>query len=457
MRLVCFAVAVVVTVLPALASAEVVRPREVLEPVSVPVSEPAGHPLDGAPRPEEADGVVVARAAPPDRPWLRGALLVPRMAVAAVLSPVRLALWAEDTYQVSTRTREVFWNDEETMGFYPTAGWDGGRNARGGAVFVHRDLFGAALELRATAGTVERYHLAGAVRVGRGPATLELSARHRDAAGEGYHGIGDVDVAVSRYGIEETIGRAGARWQLGGGVSIGAGGSIRQAGFRDGAGVLDDPGVAEVHDVATIPGFTDGVRAARGELSVQLDRRRTRHAHQSRAAPSTGWAAQAYAGWQRGLEGGARFGYGGADLMRAFDLFGGDRVLSLRMTLDGVGGDPAQVPFVDLPTLGGTGLLRGYASGRFRDRWAASASAEYMYPVTDGAAAFVFADAGRVAPALDALAERAPRLGFGFGVQAHSRRSMLARLWLASSIDGGVIASLRVEPVFAPRGREVVR
>jgi hypothetical protein len=436
---------------------EVVAPLGEPVPPTATVPAPAIDPLAGAPRPEAADGVIVPREKPSRRRWLRAALFVPRVVVAATLAPVRFVLWAEDTHRVRARTKKVFWNDKETVGLYPMAGWDGGKNARGGAVFVHEDVLGASVQARATVGTVERVLVSGAARVEHGRGALELSARHRDAEGEGYFGIGDGDAEVSRYGVTETSARAGTRWRVAPGVTLGLGGSVRRLEFRDSNGVLDDPTIAELHDVATIPGFEDGVDAARGELSLHVDRRRPRHAYQSPAAPSTGWAAQVFAGWQHGLDDGARFGYGGADVARAFDLFGGDRVLTLRATVDGVVGAGAEVPFVDLPTLGGTTLLRGYSTGRFRDRWAATASAEYMYPVTEGVGAFVFTDAGRVAAAPEDLADEAPRVGFGFGVQAHSRKAMLARLWVASSIDGGVIASLRVEPVLSARGREVVR
>jgi hypothetical protein len=438
-------------------SAEVVQPGA--EPVVPPEPAPAPviDPLAGAPRPEDAGGVVVPRERPAPRPWLRAALFIPRVVVAAAVAPVRFALWAEDEHQVSARTQDLFWNDERTIGLYPTVSWDLGRNVSGGGVFVHQDLAGAALRVRATAGTVERYHLAGSARVRVGPAGIELSGRYRETAGEGYFGIGDTLAEVSRYGLDETTVKAGALWWVADGVTLGLGGSIRRLSFRERAGVLDDPDIGELHDVTTIPFFESGVEATRGEVSVLVDRRRPRHRYQSAAAPSTGWAAQAFAGWQHDLEQRTGFGYGGADLARSIDLFGGDRVLTLRATVDGVLGDRDDVPFVDLPTIGGAELLRGYSTAQFRDRWAATASAEYMYPVTDGVAAFVFTDAGRVAAAPEDLADEAPRVGFGMGLQAHSRSSLLARLSVASSIDGGVIANLRVDPVFRARGREVVR
>jgi len=439
-------------------SVEVEVARPIAEPVAPAAPAPIVDPLAGAPRPEAADGVIVPREAPRPQPWLRAALFVPRVAVAAALAPVRFVLWAEDTHRVSARTKEVFWNDEQTFGVYPTAGWDLGRDVRGGAVVVHQDVLGASLRGRATAGTVERVHLAGSARVERGVAALELSGRHRQTSGEGYYGIGDVDTEVSRYGLDETLVKAGTRWRVADGVTLGVGGSMRWLEFDDTAGVLEDPTIGEVHDLAAIPGFSTGVEAARGEVSVHVDRRRPRHRYQSAAVPSTGWVAQGFAGWQHDLhERDARFGYGGADVARAFDLFGGDRVLTLRATVDAALGERADVPFVDLPAIGGTDLLRGYSTTRFRDRWAATASAEYTYPVTDGVAAFVFTDAGRVAADPDELVDEAPRVGFGMGLQAHNRGSMLARLWVASSIDGGVIASLRVEPVLSARGREVVR
>jgi hypothetical protein len=193
----------------------------------------------------------------------------------------------------------------------------------------------------------------------------------------------------------------------------------------------------------------------RGELSVRIDRRSTRHRFQSAAVPSTGFAGQAYGGWQQGIaDDPARFGYGGLDVIHHIDLFGGDRVLAIRGAIEGTLGDRDMIPFVDLPSLGGPSLLRGYPAGRFRDSWAAVASLEYTYPITESLAGFVFTDAGRVAAEIKAIPGELPRASIGFGVQLQNRRTMRARVWVAAT-DEGVFTSFVLEPTFSVRGREV--
>jgi hypothetical protein len=70
--------------------------------------------------------------------------------------------------------------------------------------------------------------------------------------------------------------------------------------------------------------------------------------------------------------------------------------------------------------------------------------------VTEGVAGFVFVDGGRTAGSdLHGSA--------GIGLQLHDRRSLSSRAWLAATDEGGIGVSLRFEPGFSSRGREVVR
>lgn len=131
-------------------------------------------------------------------------------------------------------------------------------------------------------------------------------------------------------------------------------------------------------------------------------------------------------------------------------------MLSLRVLVDTVAGELDQIPFVSLPTLGGD-TLRGYWSSRFRDRWSAAASLEYTWPVTRGLAAFAFADAGRVARTAAALVDDPLRAGGGLGLQVHGQRALGARMWLAVSREGAIVANLKLDTSFASRPREVPR
>jgi hypothetical protein len=435
--------------------------------------------IEDAPRPHEASGhrVPPGEPAPATTP-LRGLRLVPRLLVRGVLAPVRLALWTEDRYAVSARAEELFWSEDRTRGVYPVASWDGGRSLSAGAAAVDRDVGGGTAELRATAGTSERVSVAASAGTGRllGRWRLEGSARYRDVANASFYGYGDADEVAapppmpvdptagdlafdSRFGIRETLTRAGAAWTLGPRIVLSAGGSLRWIEFAQPRALIGDAPVpiAEVYRTDVLPDYQSGVEAARGEVAVFVDRRQRRHRLQSTAAPSHGVATQLYAGWQQGLGPDAtRFGYGGADTLALVDLYGGDRVLAVRVTVDGVVGDLSEIPFVELPTLGGPDLLRGYPSSRFRDRWSAAASIEYRWPVTDGVMSFLFVDTGRVARTPTAIADELPRATAGAGLQLHGKRSMLARIWIATTDDGGVLASVKLDSLFGTRPREKV-
>ncbi|HEU5055340.1 MAG TPA: BamA/TamA family outer membrane protein, partial [Kofleriaceae bacterium] len=125
----------------------------------------------------------------------------------------------------------------------------------------------------------------------------------------------------------------------------------------------------------------------------------------------------------------------------------------LRALAEEVRGDLDEIPFVDLPRLGGPVLLRGYPRDRFRDRAMALASAEYLFDLGSMVAAYLFVDAGRVAPHLADLTAEDARVGYGGGLQIYTNASLLGRLNLASSIDGGLFVSFRFDPVYQPQSR----
>jgi outer membrane protein assembly factor BamA len=123
-------------------------------------------------------------------------------------------------------------------------------------------------------------------------------------------------------------------------------------------------------------------------------------------------------------------------------------VLALRLRGEGVSGTLAEVPFTELPQLGGPDDLRGYAVDRFRDRVLAVGSAEYEWDLGYLLTASVFVDAGRVFDALDALDARHLRVGYGVALQGHTEYAFGFRGSLSSSIDGGLFLNLSFNQVF---------
>lgn len=73
------------------------------------------------------------------------------------------------------------------------------------------------------------------------------------------------------------------------------------------------------------------------------------------------------------------------------------RVIGVRAVAEHVEPDEGtRVPFYDLPKLGGSQLLRGYKTGRFRDASLIAFSAEYRWPLWRRLDALLFTDHGRV-------------------------------------------------------------
>lgn len=212
----------------------------------------------------------------------------------------------------------------------------------------------------------------------------------------------------------------------------------RHIGFGEDPDPLDVD-LVTVYDPMRVPAFADGIHAAATELDVTWDTRRARHVDQSPVVPSRGWRLYGYARLQAGLTGEpSRFVRWGGELERDLDLHGGDRVLVLRARLEGTAGALRQVPFIDLPTLGGQPLLRGYPGGRFRDRHAGLVSIDYLYPVSQYVRGFLAIDAGRVWRSLDEVGVDGVRVGFGGGFVVFTFHSFLAQIAVFTSIDGGI-------------------
>lgn len=92
-----------------------------------------------------------------------------------------------------------------------------------------------------------------------------------------------------------------------------------------------------------------------------------------------------------------------------------------------------QVPFYLQSPLGGSRLLRGYPSFRFRDDALAAFSAEYRFEPMPKLELAVFYDAGEVAASLSALDVSDLKTAWGGGIRVKSKNRMLLRFDVARS------------------------
>lgn len=435
-------------------------------PTAVP-DEPTAADVQGAPRPGAESGRIV-RPPPPESAgtWLgRRALIVPRAAFEIVVAPVRGGLWFFDRFEVEQRWRRWFFNDEGTFGVYPILALTSGYGVDVGLRAFHDDLFGQREQLSLRVGTGGRWStiLTGSVNTGDrlgDRALLEVQGRYERRPRERFFGIGDDEDSASPMTGTETkfreqvISVAGiGDFTLAEGLVLRASGAFADFDFAV-AEDVDDPPPWLVYPEETMGTLGQGFRQAYGELELRWDTR----GHVTRWEPpavfASGWLMSAFAGYTEPLgedgttwEPYVRYG---TDLQRFFRIGRGPRVLAARLYGEAVTAERDELPFTQLPVLGGRDLLRGYDLNRFRDRVAAMGSLEYIWDLSNVVSASLFVDAGRVYPSLDELTIDGMRVGYGIGLQAHTYRSFLVRAHLASSIDGDVFVNFSFDPVFEP-------
>lgn len=473
-RKTCVAVAVFALAIANEARADPDRPDE----ASADSTDSTDAPEKRGPPPDEASGVRVPRDGP--SPWLwvpRLALLPVQLAVQAVIAPVAGAVWAYERYELRDRFYQVFFNDTETVGLYPIAYYETGFGLSGGARLVVRDLFGrgAGASARASFGGARPQAYTWKANSGDvlgDRVELEVRGAYEIISGSRFFGVGNGDLVeapgapvdprvddlavASRYRMTRARGRLSGRVHLTRRLDLGLHGELRDARFGDDPELRGDADIVDVYDRAGLVGFDGGVTSVYPELALRYDSRRTTRYYLSQAVPSTGWLAHLAVGYQVGIDSDQRFPRIAVDVQRSFDLHAGDRVLLARLYVDAVGADVGEVPFIDLPALGGKQLLRGYRGDRFRDLRAGMVSLEYEYPISYVSSGFVFAEAGRVWRDNGDLADTRAgdiRLGYGLGVQLHTKDTFRARFSLFSSIDGDVLFSLSFDPAWDVRSR----
>jgi hypothetical protein len=92
-----------------------------------------------------------------------------------------------------------------------------------------------------------------------------------------------------------------------------------------------------------------------------------------------------------------------------------------------------RVPFYLQSSLGGSHVLRGYPSFRFRDEALVAVSAEYRFEIIPRLELAAFYDAGQVAPDVSDFRLSDLRTGWGGGVRLKSRRKVIVRFDVARS------------------------
>jgi hypothetical protein len=394
----------------------------------------------------------------------RGLLFFPKLAVNLAMSPFRGTVYAIDRYHLPELYDKVFFNDAMTIGLVPTASIDSSYGVVLGARFTHRDLFGDKEGLGLQAAVGSRYRQVYAAELSSGNrfgdrVKLQLDGGYERRPHDAFYGIGNTDTIpapetpvdpLSDPAVEARYRQARSRVSLMSDVRavsnlhIRAAGAVSRVNFGPGDNGEE---ITERYDTSRLPGF-DGYSYGYGELELRWDGRHSKAPLEPASVYSAGSLAAVFAGRVHRLDAGPDFNRYGVDLQHFFHLTRGPRVLALRFRGEGVTGRLEDVPFTELPRLGGSTYLRGYSLDRFRDRVAAFGSAVYSWDLSQWFSANVFVDAGRVFPSVEEMSLHDMRVGYGVAIEAHSVNSFVLEGSIASSVDGGLMLSLSFNPIY---------
>jgi hypothetical protein len=431
--------------------------------------------VPGDTTPQEVSGVAVPERGDNPLPVAGALLFVPRLAVSAVGTGLYHGLVVYEREHVKERVLDIFFDDERRFGIYPMVKLETGLSPGFGVRVVHRDLFRTGTGVRLSAdygGELRRRVDAGITSPELGGTGLRLSLRGgwQRQPNASFYGIGEGDEASSgapppaepvparsdtsyHTTFEQEITRAelGAHLDPAGPLLLQWAGSYVARSFADDVNATRR--AAGTYDPATLVAWDRGVELLYNELQLVVDTLRATSPYTPVGVPSTGTKVAVFAGWAQGIDGDpTRYLRYGADVIRYFDLYLGDRVLVLKAHLEAVAGDDDRIPFTDLPRLGGTAVLRGYSHGRFSDRVAVAGTAEYHWPIWHNLGGFLFFDAGRVLEEVSDLApgpltRHRPMMGGGGGLELLDGQRFRLRGQAAASSEG-LFFQLAFEPAY---------
>lgn len=449
-------------------------------PTTVPVSTPpeAAAP---APRPDEASGVLVdddATTSERARVLPRALLFFPRILITAAVQPIRGVAYVYEKYDVLDRLTDATFTDDRRFGVYPVGGYESSFGFKIGARVLWKDILdhGERLKLRGDYGGEFRYALGAHLGTGKllGPIRLEADTSIERRPHEHFYGLGNGeelatspvspidpsqdDTAVSSRFQEDAFRNVGT-------IDIAFADEFhaRTSGalmYRDfeAPPEKDEKNIATNFDTTKLVGFRDGVKNLYVEQELVLDTRRPASPYPTQTIDGTGWLARGHFGITRGIDEDPShyYSYGG-ELQRYFDLYDGTRTLALRAMVDAIGGTDGRtdgrISFIDLPRLGGSEYLRGYPTGRFRDRAVVLGTAEYTWALMHNASAYTFIDVGQALATWEDVPSEKIRFGYGFGIQLHTKNTFLMRTQLAFSREGDLAFNLVFSPAFGRRER----
>lgn len=428
-----------------------------------------------APAPENSSGVRVEESTGlgTNLLWVpRVIFYVPNQLLRLTFVPLQGLSYVWGRYRLPERFHDVFFNASGTFGIVPVFFLDTGFGFSAGARLTHSNLFGKneSLTLRASYGGrfEQLYNLAIDSGQRFGQITFGLEAGIERGGREPFYGIGNADespydstmapidasdrsLAVrSRFKQNLSYIKAWSSYPLASDVKLKLSSEVRVQRFRD-ENDRDDKNTFDIFDPNSLVSLQEGTQDLYTQMQLSFDNRENVDRYVD-TIMGPGLYAAAWLGYAQGFDGDPsnHFRYA-VDLQRVINLWRGDRLLVLRALVDGVTAKLDEIPFADLPEIGGARLLRGYAGDRFRDRLHTLGTVEYQFNLSDKGTAFLFVDSGRVWRKWSDLEFEGLRTGYGGGIIVQTGASFVARAQLATSTDGGFFFNLAFDPMYQPQ------
>lgn len=261
---------------------------------------------------------------------------------------------------------------------------------------------------------------------------LETGLGWRDATQIPFYGLGQGSskADVSNFRIQETFVNGAATFRPNGRFRIRAGTGYSRYAQKPGEGTT--PSVEESHGGSGLAGLGGNAGFLHSEISAGVF-----------WVPAEGYARTGglyrYSFHDyRNLSGDLNsFQLTRGELVQHIPIHRETWVLSVRARTESVLGKGDQPPFYLLPWLGSGTTLRGYPTGRWRDRNALLTSVEWRWiPSRYFLDAALFWDAGTVAPRFGDLRLSELKHDFGIGIRFHGPSVTAFRTDLAKGSEG---------------------
>jgi surface antigen Omp85-like protein len=264
----------------------------------------------------------------------------------------------------------------------------------------------------------------------QGKVTLGARAGWFDAPQVGYYGEGmDLDQPRANYRLQQayaafTAGLRPNRWTR-------FHGEVAYEAYTTKEGHGSDPSIESIYTPETAPGLFEDPTYIRTEGLAAIDWR-----------PAPGYARRG------GFYGVTLASFVDLDETFSFNRLDGELiqhiplvretwVVSLRARVQTTLDDDDVVPYFLLPQLGSGKSLRGYPTGRIRDRHSLLTSAEFRWiPSRLALDMALFYDAGKVARDRSALDFNDLLTDWGFGARFHGPTTVVLRIEMAFGSEG---------------------